>query len=156
MKQEKTLKFNLSIHVLKSITNSLPINNPMTEKVCPRDLVSLSQNDPHQIVGQVQKTPTCPVRQTLHFSLHQSCSETSWHNSKSQSTNFIPRKLRLHICRWNLSHLYSTPFTKVYLEAKKVEAHIKHNKTYQNEQNFLIPSQLPQLVRIQTVGFCHE
>jgi len=91
----------------------------MTKNVCPRDLMSLSENGPHQIVGQVQKTPTCPVRQTLHFSLHQGRSEISWHNSKSQSTNFIPRKLCLHICRWNLLHLYSTPFTKVYLEVKK-------------------------------------
>jgi len=91
----------------------------MTENVFPRDLMSLSENGPHQIVGQVQKTRTCPVRQTLHFSLHQSCSETSWHNSKSQSTNFIPKKLCLDIYRWNLPHVHSTPFTKVYLEAKK-------------------------------------
>jgi len=53
VKQEKTLKFNLSIHVLKSIKNHFQLKKPMTENLCPRDLMSLTENGPLQKVGQV-------------------------------------------------------------------------------------------------------
>jgi hypothetical protein len=90
------------------------------------------------------------------FSFHQRHSETGWHNIIRSSPNFIPRKLCLYICRWNLPQPNRTKFTNVDVEVKNKMTHlyntIKHATTSQASRsllNFLLHAE-----RQQASTFC--
>jgi hypothetical protein len=113
--------------------------------------------DHTKCVVQYWKLLPVQYRTTRHFSFHQRHSETGWHNIICSGPNFIPRKLCLHICRWNVPQPNRTKFNNIDVEVKNKMKHLynttKHATTSQDSRsllNFILYSE-----RQQASTFCH-